>query len=152
MPQVRNDKKFGVKVWIQSQDKDIFRMNCLRNHLSMMFVGEKYLTACLDDLTDEQIDRIIESHLEKYGRLNTKRDRYEPLGIRITDNYWQKLGFFAIRYKTSIAKIATCIFAYSLLSYELNIIHEKFGLNFKEKKRNKINMTYDEFSERVSDK
>lgn len=126
----RSDKKFGVKVWVKTQDKDIFRTHCFQYHLSMMFVGEKYIITCLKDMSDAEIEKIIEARLDKFNRIKSERDGYEVLGIKITNDYWQKLAYFAVRYRTSVAKIGSCIFDYGLTSYELRGVEEEYGLTF----------------------
>lgn len=148
----RSDKKFGVKVWVKTQDKDIFRSHCFQYHLSMMFVGEKYLTTALKDFPDNQIDEIVEGRLDKYNKMNSKKDSYEVLGINLTNTYWQKLAFFAVRYRTSVAKIGSCIFDYCLSSYELRGLEEEYGLvfNYNRKKRFE-GKTREDLNERTSD-
>jgi hypothetical protein len=127
---VRSDKKFGVKVWIKSHDKDIFRTHCFNHHLSMMFVAEKYVITCLADFPDKKLEEIIETHLDKFNSINSTKDGYEPLGFRLINEYWQKLAFFAVKYKTSVVKVASCIFEYCLSAYELRGIEEEYGLTF----------------------
>lgn len=126
----RSDKKFGVKLWVKTQDKLIFRSHCFEYHLSMMFVGEQYLITCLDDLHDAKIKTIIEERLGRFEKLKSKKDKHEVLGIRVTNKYWQKLAFFAVMYNTSVAKIASCIFDFALSSYEVRFIEAEFGLTF----------------------
>lgn len=148
----RSDKKFNVKVWVPTQDKDIFRSHCFKYHLSMMFVGEKYLTTCLKDFPDAQIEQIIERHLDTYTFLNSKKDGFEVLGIRITNPYWQKLAYFAVRYRTSVAKIGSCLFEYCLGAYELRGIEEEYGLTFTYNKRLRYkDKTREDINERTSD-
>ena len=106
----RSDKKFGVKLWVPAISKDLFRSRCFEYHLSMMFVGERYLTTLLDETSDEYLDYIIHARLDRFLNLKSQRDGYEILGIRLTNDYWQKLAYFAVRYRTSVAKIASCFF------------------------------------------
>lgn len=151
MKKTRSDKKFNIKVWVPSQDKDLFRSHCMEYHLSMMFVAEKYLIVCLREFSDPKLNQIIETNLESFNKMNSKSDGYEPLGIRLTNEYWQKLGYFAIRYKTSVAKIASCLFIYCLSSYELKI-EEEFGLVFKDNKRKRYKgLSREDINERTSD-
>lgn len=133
MKRVRSDKKFGVKVWIKKHNKNIFRQNCMKYHLSMMFVGEKYLRICLDDFSIEQLDLIINERLQKVISINPNRDGYDQIGIRLTNDYWQKLAYFAVRYDTSVVKIATCIFDYALSAYEVKLVEDNYGLKVGKK-------------------
>lgn len=149
---VRSDKKFGVKVWVQSVNKDLFRSHCLRYHLSMMFVAEKYIEACLKDLSDYELENIIDSRINVFNQMKSSRIDFEPIGLKVTNDYWQKLGYFAIKYKTSIVKISSCIFDYSLTAYELRGMEEEYGLTFDNKKKNKkVNRDYLDLHERLSD-
>lgn len=151
MKKTRSDKKFNVKVWVKSQDKDIFRSHCFEYHLSMMFVAEKYLIVCLRDFSDAKLNKIIEDNLEMYQALNSKKDGFEALGLRLTNDYWQKLAYFAVRYKTSVAKIGSCLFNYCLSSYELQI-EEEFGLVFSHNKKKRYRgLTREDINERTSD-
>jgi hypothetical protein len=137
MRKTRNDKKFPVKVWVKEQDKTLFRRHCFEFHLSMMFVGEQYLRTALTEFPDKQIEEIIESRLEKFYKMNSQRDNYEVIGIHLHNNPWQKLAYFAVMYKTSVAKVASCIFDYCLSSYELQI-EEEFGLQFNENRKKRM--------------
>lgn len=146
----RSDKKFGVKLWVKTQDKAVFRSHCFNYHLSMMFVGEKYLITCLNELPDHKLKTIIEERLNRFTNINSKRDKYETLGVRVVNSYWQKLAYFAVMYNTSIAKIASCIFDYALSSYEVRSVEEKYGLTFAYNRKKRFEgRTYD--NERLSD-
>jgi hypothetical protein len=152
MRKARSDKKFGVKVWVKSQDKDLFRTHCFEYHLSMMFVAEKYLTTCLDEFSDAKLYSIIEKRLDKYLHMKSTRDEYEVLGLKLTNNYWQKLAYFAVRYKTSVAKIASCLFEYCLSAYEIRGIEEKYGLVFNYNRRKNLKTrSMEDLDTRVSD-
>ena len=152
MGKVRNDKKFQINVWVKKQDKDIFHRHCFEYHLSMMFVGEKYLITALTEFPDKQIENIINDNLETFNKLNSKKDGFEVLGIRITNNYWQKLAYFAVMYRTTVAKVASCMFNYCLSSYELKWVEEEYGLVFKQNNRKRFNnVTRKDLNERASD-
>lgn len=146
----RSDKKFGVKVWVKTIEKDLFRTHCFRYHLSMMFVAEKYVKTCLEDLPDVKLEEIIEARFEEFNSMGKSEYDYEVLGFKIKNEYWQKLAYFAVLYKTSVAKIASCIFDYALESYELRNVEEQHGLTFTyNKKRRFAGRTHN--TERMSD-
>jgi hypothetical protein len=130
----RSNKKFLVKVWVPIQNKSIFRTHCMEYHLSMMFVGEKYLTRSLDQFSDEKISLLIEDRLPVYNKLNKEHDLFEPLGIRVTNEYWQKLAWFAITYHSTVAKIGSVLFENAIGAYEFKEIFEEYGLEINRKK------------------
>lgn len=146
----RSDKKFLVKIWIPSHNKAIFRTRCMEYHLSMMFVGEKYLTKYLDITNDEEISLLIEDRIEEYNNMSKNDYLYENIGIRITNEYWQKLAWFAITYHSTISKIGSVIFNKSLTKFELNGVYEQYGLSFN-KQMKLYGTTLQERKERISD-
>lgn len=148
MKRVRSDKKFPVKVWVKKQDKNLFRLNCFKYHLSMMFVGEKYLTTCLNDFHDDKLKNIIEDRLTFFYKMNSRRDNYETIGIKLTNKYWQKLAYFAVMYDTTVSKVSSCLFDYCLSAYELRGIEEQHGLNFVQ---DKSSTNRQKFDKRTSD-
>lgn len=149
---VRVDKKFEVKVWVKQQDKDIFRMHCFQYHLSMMSVAEKYLKVILSELPDKAIEDVIESRLEKFLRMKSKRDNYEVLGFNLTNAYWQKLAYFAVMYKTTVAKIGSCLFDYAISAYEVQGIEEEIGLEFNQNRKKRVReLGRESFLDRTSD-
>lgn len=118
----------------------------------MMFVAEKYIEACLKDLSDYELENIIDSRLNAFNQMKSFKIGFEPIGLKVTNDNWQKLGYFAIKYKTSIVKISSCIFDYSLTAYELRGIEEEYGLTFDNKKKNKkVRRDYKDLHERLSD-
>jgi hypothetical protein len=148
----RSDKKFGVKVWVKTQDKLLFRSHCFQYHLSMMFVGEKYLITCLKEFPDSQLEYIIDRNLSTYTKFNSTRDGYETLGIHLTNEHWQKLAYFAVRYRTTVAKVASCLFEYCIGAYEVRGIEEEYGLTFNDNKRKRYKeKSREDINERVSD-
>ena len=148
MVRIRSDKKFLVKVWISESRKKLFRTHCFEHHLSMMFVGEKLLAKALHDLDDSQIRTIIDERLMMYKSIVSTKDNYEVLGIKITNNYWQRLAYFAVYYDTSVAKIGSCIFDYAIQAYEMREVWRLFGMEFKRKKGKKMPM--EEMEKRLS--
>lgn len=119
---VRSDKKYNIKVWVQKQNKDIFRTHCYKMHLSMMKVGEMYLTTCLEDMSDVSLKTIIDDKLDSFYKLSLRKEKYEVVGIHLKDEHWQRIAFLAVTYNTSVAKIASCLFDYSLRSYEIRSV------------------------------
>jgi hypothetical protein len=126
----RSDKKFNVKLWTTTQDKKLFRKHCTDYHLSMMFVAEKYMKTCLDEFPDTKLDEIISIYLGKFRVLNKSNEKYEPIGVRLTNNYWQKIAHFAILHDSTVSKVSSCLFEYCLNAYELQGIEEQHGLTF----------------------
>lgn len=100
----------------------------------MMFVAEQLILESLNNYTDTKLDSIIKERLVNFSQLNTKRDGYEPLGFKIKNDKWQKLAYFAVRYHTSIAKVASCLFEYARTNYELRTVLDRDGLTIKKKK------------------
>lgn len=149
MPQVRNDKKFPVKLWISSSRKKSFRLSCVEYHLSMMFVGEEFIVRALKDLSDSKIHEIITERINTFIRVRKATEEYNVLGIRLTNIWWQKLGYFAVYYDTSISKVASCIFDYASQAYELKTVYKQYG-TYTKKKRKK-GMSGENFNERLSD-
>jgi hypothetical protein len=146
----RSNKKFLVKVWVPIQNKAIFRTHCMEYHLSMMFVGEKYLTKSLDKFSDEQISLLLEDRLVVYNKLNKGKELFEPLGIRVTNDYWQKLAWFAVTYHSTVAKVASVLFENAIGAYEFKEIFDEYGLEINRKKVANGVTIYDR-DERLSD-
>jgi hypothetical protein len=146
----KSSKKFLVKVWVPIQNKAIFRGHCMEYHLSMMFVGEKYLTKSLEQFSDERISLMLEDRLPIYNKLNKESDLFEPLGIRITNDYWQKLAYFAVTYHTTVAKVASVLFEYAIGAYEFKEVFQEYGLEINRKKVYS-GVTVDDRDERLSD-
>lgn len=121
----------------------------MQHHLSMMFVAEKYVELCLEDKSDYELDLIIEERLSIFKQMKTSRIEYVPLGFKVTNNIWQKLSHFAVKYQTSVAKIASCLFHYSVSAYEFRDLMKKEGITFKYKKVN--GRDYHNLNERLSD-
>ena len=121
----------------------------MKHHLSMRFIAEKYLIRCLEDLNDDRLDEIIEDKLTHYITIKNLGGNYEVIGTGLVNAYWQKIAYFAVKHHTSVAKIATCLFDYSLTAYELKFVFEEHGLSFKEKKVK--GTSRQNFNERVSD-
>lgn len=100
----------------------------------MSKVGRIFITKCLNDYTDSILKKIIKERLGKFLRLNSKEENYSLIGIRVTNDYWQKLGYFAVYFNCSISKIATCLFDFCLDSYEMQKVWVEYGLTFNKKK------------------
>lgn len=145
----RADKKFNINLWVPKTDKDIFRLHCFEHHVSMMFIGEKYLTICLDAFNDPKLDDIIEANHDEF--LGSLQDSHEKLGIRVTNKYWQKLAYFAVRYHSTVAKIASCIFNYGLGAVELQNVQREYGLEFTRTRRDRFKGNVNQMDERLSD-
>lgn len=135
MPKARSDKKFAVKVWIKKQNKKIFRMHCVEYHISMMSMTELMIKKCLDEFKEPVIDKILHERLNQFTNLKLERDEYTIIGTRVTNKYWQRLGYFAVKYDTSIAKIASCIFDYARTNFNIIQLGEKHGTVFKPDKK-----------------
>lgn len=146
----RSDKKFLVKVWVPIQNKAMFRAHCMEYHLSMMFVGEKYLTRSMDEFSDKKISLMLEDRLHVFSDLSGGQNVYTPLGIRVTNKYWQKMAYFAVTYHTSIAKVGSVLFEHALGAYEFKEVFEEHGLNFKRGKV-PVGVTIYDRDERLSD-
>lgn len=149
----RSDKKFLVKLWVRTSKKTIFRMHCVQHHVSMMKIGEEYVKKALAEFNDSKIREIIDANHPTFISMKSTKDDYETLGIRLINDYWQKLGYFAVMYKTSVSKIASCIFEYSLSAYEMRDIFETHGLTFKKKKiKKKDKLLLSDFHNRLSER
>lgn len=146
----KSSKKFLVKVWVPIQNKAIFRSHCMEYHLSMMFVGEKYLTKSLDQFSDEKISLLLEDRLPIYNNMNKCKEVFEPLGIRVTNDYWQKLAFFAINYHSTVAKVGSVLFEHAIGAYEFKEVFQEYGLEINRKKVVSGVTIYDR-DERLSD-
>jgi ABC-type polysaccharide transport system permease subunit len=130
--QTRSDKKFPIKLWISSSKKKFFRSSCMQHHLSMMFVGEQFIVRALQQFSDDKLHEIIKERLDRFKHLS---DTDEVLGIRVVNSWWQKIGFFAIHYETSVAKITSCIFDYAYEAYELKTVYKEFGTYIPRKRK-----------------
>lgn len=119
MKKTRSDKKYLVKVWCTAINKKAFKSLCMSKHLSMLDVGSQIIVRILDQLSDTKMQSIINENLIKVKDISLKDEQYELIGFKFTDIYWQKMAYYAVMFDTSIVKIATCIFNYSIASGEL---------------------------------
>lgn len=124
MRKANRNKKFLVKVFVAPQNKLIFQKNCMQKHLSMMFVVEEYMKYALDKLSTKEVNDIISS---VYPLQTNNTKNLTPIGTRLTDEYWQKLGSYAINNGMSVSKVASCIFNNGLSTADLYKIIEEHG-------------------------
>ena len=125
---VRCDKKFQVKIYVEPQNKLLFKRRCIKHHLSMMFVSSNFIAYVLKNKSDEQVKEMIESNLSSFYKVGNK---FDTISARLTDEYWQQLGAYSIDYQDSISKIASCIFTSGLSTIEMTKVFEDNGLIFK---------------------
>lgn len=127
----RSDRKFAVKIFLPHQNRFIFQNNCIKHHLSMMFVSNEFIKFALDNYSKEEIDNIIYSQGPKQKN-NTKY--LSNFSTKLTNEYWQKIGVHAINNGISISKAASCIFNHGLSTTDLYKIMEEHGLTFNYQK------------------
>ncbi|HLO11598.1 MAG TPA: hypothetical protein VK190_05015 [Pseudoneobacillus sp.] len=121
----RADKKFMVKVWVNSNTKSNFKALCISKHMSMSDLGSLMVIEAIDNFAEKRIEDALEERLKGYNRLNFSKEGYEIIAILLTDKHWQKLGNYAVIFNTSVAKVGTALFNYFLQTDEMRRLWSK---------------------------